>query len=264
MPYVIPAIFGNIHGTDTTYFPANTPPFNFPNPVMFNFPNNPSYSNDINMAFNIGGAIADISWLEDGEVPIVSFHCANDPYAPIDTGTVIVPTTNEIVVEVMGSRTVQHYSNMYGNNDAFINAGFGFNSDPFTLAANVNNSGYEGLNVFVTPAPSPTPNAFGESEEEQGSPWDWWDNTSYGQMAEAINGVPGLTSPAYFEANSILGNPDMSPTKGRAYIDTIQGYLNPRIYVVLGLGGVLSVNNVVDHSTNIFPNPAKNNIASQA
>jgi len=52
----------------------------------------------------------------------------------------------------------------------------------------------------------------------------------------------------------------MSAAKGRTYIDTVQGYLNPRIYVALGLGGPLSVNNVVDYSTNIFPNPAKNNI----
>ena len=137
-----------------------------------------------------------------------------------------------------------------------INAGFSFNSDPFTLAANVNNSGYEGLNIFITPSPSPTPNAFGESEEEQGSPWDWWDNATYDQMHQAVHGSPA----GYGAANSLLGNPDMSATKARAYIDTIQGYLNPRIYVVLGLGGVLSVNNVVDHSTNIFPNPTKKNI----
>ena len=78
IPFVIPAIFGNINGTDLTYFPANTPPFNAPAPFVFNQPNNPSYSNDINMAFNLGGALADISWLEAGDVPIVSFHCEND------------------------------------------------------------------------------------------------------------------------------------------------------------------------------------------
>ena len=83
---------------------------------------------------------------------MVSIAC-NDP---------IVPTTGDFVVEVMGSRTVQHYSNQYGNNDVFINAGFSFNNDPFTLAANMNNSGYEGLYVFKTPPPSSTPNAFGE------------------------------------------------------------------------------------------------------
>ncbi|MAX69284.1 MAG: hypothetical protein CMP60_06335 [Flavobacteriales bacterium] len=270
-PYVIPYFFGNIDGTDMTYAPlydtlgnlmpivdtaGNLLGYHIDSTMPLNIPNNPQYSNDINMAFNLGGALADISWLADGDIPIVSFHCENDQYAPIDTGDVIVPTTNDFVVEVMGSRAVQHYSNQYGNNDAFINAGFSFNSDPFTLAANVNNSGYEGLNIFITPAPSPTPNAFGESEEEQGSPWDWWDNATYDQMHQAVHGSPA----GYGAANSLLGNPDMSATKARAYIDTIQGYLNPRIYVVLGLGGVLSVNNVVDHSTNIFPNPTKKNI----
>ena len=69
------------------------------------------------------------------------------------------------------------------------------------------------------------------------------------------------TAPSgYGAASSILGNPDMSSTKGRTYIDTIQGYLNPRMYVALNLAGQNSVNNVVDFTTNIYPNPAKNNI----
>lgn len=269
-PYVVPYFFGNIDGTDMTFAPlydtlgnlipildtaGNVTGYEVNTSTPLNIPNNPTYSNDINMAFNVGGALADISWLADGDVPIVSFHCANDPYAPIDTGDVIVPTTGDFVVEVMGSRTVQHYSNQYGNNDVFTNAGFSFNSDPFTLAANVNNSGYEGLNVLLTPAPSTTATPCG-MQEEQSSPWDWWDNATYDAMFAAVNGVPAGTGACL----SLLGNPDMSATKGKSYIDTIQGYLNPRIYVVLGLGGVLSVNNVVDHSTNIFPNPAKNNI----
>jgi hypothetical protein len=257
IPYVYPPIFGNIDGTDQTYFPANTPPFYAPAPFIFNQPNHPSYSNDINMAFNLGGALADISWLEVGDVPIVSFHCENDPSAPIDTGDVVEPVNGDFVVEVMGSRTVQHYSNQYGNNDVFINAGFILDTNIYTTAANTNNSGYEGLYIFQTPPPSPTPNAFGQLEEEQGAPWDWWDNTLYEGQAQSIHGP----APAgYFAADAILGNPDMSAAKGKSYIDTVQGYLNPRIYVALDLGGVLSVNNVVDYSTNIFPNPAKNNI----
>ena len=227
--------------------------------VPFSLPNHVGYSSDISMAFNIGGALADISWLEAGDVPIVAIHCANDEYAPIDTGDVIVPTTGDFVVEVMGSRTVAHYSNVYGNNDVFVNAGF---SDDFTNAANLNNSGYEGLYVFQTPPPSTTPNAFGELEEEQGAPWDWWDNTSYDQIFQAVNGAPA----GYGAANSILGNPDMSATKGHAYIDTIQGYLNPRIYVALGLGNTNNISEVVESSTEMFPNPTSNslNIVSYA
>jgi len=131
----------------------------------------------------------------------------------------------------MGSRTVQHYSNQYLNNDAFALAGI---TDVFTTAANVNNGGLEGLYIFKTPAPSTTPNAFGESEEEQGSPWDWWDNATYGVAAEAVNGFAG-SSPAFFEANAILGNPNMSAANGNAYLDTVQGYLNPRMYETLDL-----------------------------
>ena len=228
-PYVYPPFFGNPDGTDSTYLPSFASPTG--QDELWNIPNNPTYSNDINMVFNLGGALADISWLEAGEVPMVSFHCEMDPYAPIDTGDVIVPTTGELVVEVMGSRTVQHYSNQYLNNDAFALAGI---TDAFTTAANVNNGGLEGLYIFKTPAPSTTPNAFGENEEEQGSPWDWWDNTAYGIVADIVNGVPGVTTPAFFEANAILGNPNMSATNGNTYLDTIQGYLNPRMFAVLG------------------------------
>lgn len=270
IPYVIPVYMGNFDGTDMTYAPMldsnGIPMIDTSTGVIIpivdstsplNIPNNPSYSNDIKLAFNVGGALADISWLEAGDIPIVSFHCEKDQYAPIDTGVVIVPTTGEVVVEVMGSRTVQHYSNLYGNNDVFLNAGF---TDAITNQANINNDNYEGLYVFKTPPPSTTPNAYGEFEEEQGSPWDWWDNTTYGLLAETINGIPGVTSPGYFEANALLDNPDMSSSKGKTYIDTIQGYLNPRIYVALNLGNASSIHNVIDYSTYIYPNPAKDNI----
>jgi hypothetical protein len=236
VPYVYPPFFGNPDGTDSTYLPAAASPTG--QTELWNIPNNPSYSSEISMAFNLGGALADISWLEAGDVPIVSFHCYKDEYAPIDTGDVIVPTTGDFVVEVMGSRTIAHYSNAYGNNDVFVQAGF---TDDFTNAANVNNSGYEGLYVFKTPAPSTTPNAFGELQEEWGAPWDWWDNTTYDAQFAAVNGAPA----GYGAANSILGNPDMSAEKGNLYIDTIQGYLNPRIFEVLGFN-ISSVTGCMD------------------
>ena len=226
-PYVFPTFFGNPDGTDSTILPAAVSPTG--QDELWNIPNNPTYSSDINMAFNLGGCLADISWLSAGDVPAVSFHCAMDPYGPIDTGDVIVPTTGDFVVEVMGSRTVQHYQNQYLNNDAFASAGI---SDVWTTAANNYNNGLEGLFVFQTPAPNPVPNAFGAPWEEWGSPWDWWDNALYEATAQAVNGP---APPGYFAADAITDNPDMSPTKGRAYIDTIQGYLNPRMVVTLNL-----------------------------
>ena len=65
----------------------------------------------------------------------------------------------------------------------------------------------------------------------------------------------------------LLGSPDMSATKGRAYIDTVQGYLNPRIYIALGLNsGNTGTTNVIESSTEMYPNPVKNslNIVSYA
>ena len=260
-PYVYPPFFGNYDGTDSTYLPIYDTLGNLIGQMPWNIPNWPSYSNDINMAFNIGGALADSSWLEAGDVPMVSFHCTKDPYAPYANGDVIVPTTGDFVVEVQGSYIVQKHQAMYGNNAVFANAGF---SDAFTQAANVNNDGYEGLYPFLTPTPQSGVNAFGESYEEEGAPWDWWDNTWYDNMHQAIHSSPA----GYGPANSILGNPNMSSTKGNAYLDTIQGYLNPRMFLALGLDTVMvsSIEEVIDFSTEIYPNPTteKVNVVSYA
>ena len=257
IPYVYPPVFGNIDGTDSTYAPVydtDTTSATYGQIIgqmPFNIPNNIGYSNDVNMVFNLGGALADISWLEAGDVPMVSFHCEKDPYAPIDTGDVIVPTTGDFVVEVMGSRTVQITQSMYNNNPY---GAWSYISDAYTTAANVNNGGYDGLYVFKTPPPSTTPNAFGEMEEEQGSPWDWWDNATYDAMFAAYHGAPA----GYGAANSLLGNPNMSVANGNLYLDTVQGYLNPRMYLTLGLGTALSVNELIAQTTEIYPNPANN------
>ena len=80
-------------------------------------------------------------------------------------------------------------------------------------------------------------------------------------MAEAINGVPGQTSPAFWEANSLLGSPNSgSDSIPMLYLDTIHAYLCPRIYLTLGLGTSLSTENLISKTTEIFPNPANNNI----
>jgi hypothetical protein len=251
IPYVYPPVYGNIDGTDSTYAPIYDSTGAIVGSMPFNIPNNLGYSNDINMAFNLGGAIADISWLQSGDVPMVSFHCEKDPYAPIDTGDVIVPTTGDFVVEVMGSRTVQIMQNMYNNNSY---GAWSYISDDYTTAANTNNDGNDGLYIFKTPAPSSTPNAFGELEEEQGSPWDWWDNVTYDAMFTGYHGTPA----GYGAANSLLGNPNMSATNGNLYLDTVQGYLNPRMYLTLGLGTALSINELIAQTTEIYPNPANN------
>ena len=260
-PFVFPPFFGNIDGTDSTYLPDFASPTG--QTVLWNIPNNPAYSNDVNMAFNLGGTLADLSWLDYTGIPLVSFHCENDPFADIDSGVIIVPTTGDIVItDVVGSRTAAHYNTLWGNNNGFNQAGL---NDTLTQMANNYNSArdsvhglvYDGLYVFQTPAPSTTPNAFGEMPYEESSPWDWWDNTTYDMMFQALNGAPA----GYGAANSLLGAPNMSDSTGNLYLDTVHGYLNPRMYTTLGLGGsTIGLTELADKTTEIYPNPANDNI----
>ena len=277
VPYVYPPIFGNPDGTDSTYFPANAPPFMFPVPFLWNIPNNASYSSDISMAFNIGGCLADSSWLEAGDVPSVSFHCAKDENGPYANGDVIEPVNSNFVVEVQGSYIVQKHQRKYNNNSAFAYAGI---SDPITTQSVVNNTTYdtinnyvvgnnlEGLYTFVTPTPSSTLDPItGQAYTESGAPWDWWDSGTYGIMAQAVNGMAGVTTPTYFEALAKLGNPDMSAAKGNLYLDTIQGYLNPRMYMVL-FGGCMDATAcnydpaaIADNGTCLLPDGCMDTLA---
>ena len=281
-PYVYPPWYGNYDGTDSTWLPDS-----IYSPIagamvavsptgqteLWNVPNWPTYSNEINMAFNIGGCLADSSWLEDGDIPIVSFHCAKDENGPYANGDVIVPTTQQFVVEAQGSYIVQKHQAMYSNNAVFANMGF---SDAFTQASVANNTSlttingytvgnnYDGLYTFVTPAPSSTPNAFGQSYTEEGAPWDWWDLAVYDTawMHSPLTPAAALI-PGFGAANSILGNPNMSPSHGNAYLDTIQGYLNPRMFLALGLDTIAtaSIEDIIDFATEIYPNPTTDKVS---
>ena len=260
-PFVYPPFMGNIDGTDSTYLPDFASPTG--TTILANIPNNPSYSNDVNMAFNLGGTLADLSWLDYTGIPLVSFHCENDPFADIDSGVIIVPTTGDIVItDVVGSRTAAHYNTLWGNNAGFNQGGL---TDTLTQMSNSYNSArdsvhglvYDGLYVFETPTPSTTPNAFGEMPYEESSPWDWWDNATYDMMFQVLNGAPA----GYGAANSLLGSPNMSEANANLYLDTIHGYLNPRMYLTLGLGGsTTGVAELADKTTELYPNPANDNI----
>lgn len=198
-----------------------------------NLPNHVGYTNSISMAFNLGGAVGDSSWVEAGEPASVSFHCPTDPFAPYDFGAVIVPTTGDFVVNVSGSRGVARRNNSFGNNDAFANAGL---SDPFTMAAqaNPNNQGNEGLFAFNRASPP-----------FEGSPWDFWDTTA---------------CPAQLNASGLLTNPDMSMTKAMTYIDSVMGYLVPRIVCGTGLSECSLISAAGEElplaAITVFPNPS--------
>ena len=200
-----------------------------------NIENHPGYSSTIQMAFNLGGAIGDSTWLEAGDAPMVGFHCPSDPFAPYTYGAVIVPTTGDFVVNVSGTHDVIRRANMLGNNAVFTNAIF---SDPFTTRANMVNNGYEGLFPFYRPT-------------MESAPWEWWDSIYWNQVPHPTQGT--------FHLAGLMTNPDMSDVKSRTYIDSVMGYVSPRIVCALGLAGCVTVNRNGELSENriqLYPNPA--------
>jgi hypothetical protein len=199
--------------------------------TMLNSPsqNHPTYSDKASMIFNLGGALGDSSWLEAGDIPMVAFHVPSDPFAPYTYGAVIVPVLNLFVVNVSGSHDVIRRANQLGNNNIINNVTY---TDPYTTAANAVNGGYASLMPFYLPGP-------------QAGPWEWWDPANTNHNA-------GLAT-----------NPNMSKTKGMAYIDTIQGYLAPRIAKVLGLPGApIGIKSIDSQkaAVSVYPNPSQADI----
>ncbi len=196
-------------------------------------------NSDFNMCVNAGGALADTSWLAPGDVPMVAFHTVFDPFAPFTEGIVIVPTTGEQVVPVQGSNLFIQLVNTYGNNAAFASFPDGdlytdrardlYGSTQVHAGSSVAiNTGVEGLYPMVT---TDWP-GLGLAPFEEASPWQWWDPNSPLALVEV---QPGVTTGQASQAS----NPNFGPDKGRAVIDTIIGYMNPRIIAALSLSDEL-------------------------
>lgn len=246
--YVTPAIVGDEEGLNgaLTLYQDNGQP------------------TDIQMTVNLGGALGDISWLEQGDAPMVAFHAIRDDFAPFDNGTVIVPTTQENVVDVSGSNVFIQAANDFGNNAVFATIPDG---DPFTDKARgfYGTGPYEisnGLEVTVSSTPEglyPVAIELRPFLQNVASPWQWWNPNS--PLATAVVAEVG-GQPITAHMASLGSNPDMSPEQGRTYLDTIHGYAVPRIMCALELPEnpcALSSNNssVKDNSTSVFPNPTR-------
>jgi len=239
IPYIIPSILGNFEATDYGYLPTDTDGDGIPDmDIPMCIPNHVGYSSEVDMVFNAGGALPDISWLDAGEVPIASMQNILDPDAPYAQGSVIVPTTGEFVITAMGSQLVQEAAHAFGNNDVFeglsttltdatYNNGIGADN-----AAVAGHDDLAGLFGIITPDPSTEPTLCG-FQTVQNAPWDWWDNATYGATADAFQGVPEGTMGCL----ALLGNPDMSEDKAMAVIDMMDEFFAPRVLAALSENG---------------------------
>jgi len=227
-PYVNQALLGDYDGY------GGIPQLNNPN-------NSVGYPNNVQFAFNLGGALGDSTWIEQGDAPTVGMHVIGDPFAPYNAGIVYVPgNPPQSVVDVVGSGTIIRIANSFGNNDCFAN---GVYTDPYTAQANTLNQGNEGLYPFATiPA-------------VQAGPWEWYDSLTVVNGAAAV-GQNGTT----IYTNALLTNPDMSKAKALAYIDTVMNYLNPRIVTCLGLWTGISTIETAQNLITVSPNPVSDKI----
>ncbi len=239
-PMVNPVFNGDVFGTSFGVLPVPLPPL--PAGDTLCYPNHVGYGSNFQLCVNMGGALGDISWLEAGEVPMISFHVPTDPNAPYNDAVLIVPTTGDPIVQVQGSFAVISKANQLGNNAVFN----GIN-DSYTQAAQAASTAaghayQEGLYPFRRGT-----NAFNRQE---GSPWSWW-NAAYW---DAIAHPSGAGS---YHFIGLLGNATMSAAQGRLYTDTIIGYFAPRAFQALNL--VSSTDEIVaadQVSLKAFPNPA--------
>jgi acetyl esterase/lipase len=254
--YINTSLLGNIDGTGGS--------------ATFNTYEHSGYSNAVNMVMNVGGALADTSWINAGEPAVSSVHCIRDPFAPFNSGIVVVPTTQGDVVDVQGANVFIQNANAKGINNAYNN--LLFSGDPYTARARSmynKTYAYDLLNTGGTVAINSPDGLFPINLADrtainrfanEGSPWDWWDINVLTATVAATNAATGQNYDAnVINASNVLSNPGMSATKGKTYVDTVINYFCPRIMRQLQVGNweALGVkNNEVLNQLSVYPNPS--------
>lgn len=193
-------------------------------------PNHVGYPSNYQLCVNMGGALGDSTWLDKGDVPLISYHVPSDFFAPCGTNVLNVPSINgpQPVVEVTGSCGLHTYVEQYGNNDIFKK--ILPSADKYGPIAKARSGGANGYFPLIG-----TPN-------NSSAPWEWTNPT----------GVPAPLATA--------GCTNFDGAVARAYIDTIITYFAPRACIALGLNcaGVSNAKDLLSsNQVQIVPNPAQ-------
>ena len=227
-PMIIEAINGDLEGKTVGVAPPGIEPI--PAGDTLNYPNHVEHSSDIQLCVNAAGALGDISWLDQGEIPLIAFQNPKDANAPYDSRVLIVPTTGDGIVEAQGCLATTRKAVELGNQQALIDEAY---DDEWTQAAKAasEKAGHEyveGLYPFNLP-----PDVLGN---ENGDPWQWWDSTFWSQVP--VPDMPDLNWHQVARSQNAYSEANLAKT----YIDTIFGYFLPRAYTVLSLGEEINNN----------------------
>ena len=245
VPMVIQQVNGDINGTSVGIVPPGYPVL--PAGDTLCYPNHVTYadgsaiSSDVSLVVNNGGALGDISWIDENTFPWISFHNPNDIFAPYTEGVLSVPGAGEdpidpsddfAVVDVSGSYNIQARLNELGINDLFDNVPAGIVD--YREVADSRNDGYNGLFPF--------PFDGGPTGEQ---PWDYY-------AADNPNVPP---------------NPPPNPERAKIYWDTIMAYVGPRACLAMNLGCSFSSIKTLDAAElnlKLAPNPAAEEVSISA
>jgi hypothetical protein len=184
-------------------------------------PNHVGFSSNFALAVNMGGALGDSTWMSAGDIPVISYHVDTDPFAPVETDILNVPTPvgPQPVLEVSGSRDLAERAERLGINDVFKK--LLPTQDPYGA---FNPSGH--LSYYE----------FRNTPEDQSSPWEW---------------AAGDNPPSTCNQNAVTS---------KTYIDTIIGYFAPRACLALELPCqyIVSAKDITENQVglSVYPNPA--------
>ncbi len=278
-PMVVPVYHGDIEGKEFGVAPDAA--FGFPAGDTLCYANHVNQNSEIQLVMNIGGALGDLSWLDNNSTPIISVQSAYDQFAPYIDDVLVVPTTEDDIVQVQGSFEVAKKQDLLGKNGTWVNAMVidSYTAEAQANSATANHDFYEALFPITNPA-----NSIGQDE---GVVINWWDPNAAAPNVGQGDGIPwnqlpypldGTGEPGdTYHTQGLLLNENMSAAKARANIDKIIGFYAPRAYCQLKLGeldpngdpghcGLVSTENIeaAEVALSIAPNPADNEIVLTA
>jgi hypothetical protein len=258
-PMVVEVYHGDIEGKVLAVTPDDA--FGLPAGDTTNYPNHVAYSSDFQLTVNIGGALGDISWLDDQTVPILTVQSIDDQFAPYNDAILIVPTTGDPIVQVQGLQKIGATQEASAINQGWKDFGFddAVTQEAQANAATAGHAYYEGSYSWKSPDNS--------AGEDEGIVINWWDPAGATPatspcMGLAWNQCPHPSDPSggtSFHANGLILNEGMSAAKARGNIAKIMDYVIPRACITLDLScnGVTGTNEpLLDAAlVELMPNP---------
>lgn len=234
----------------------------------------PGIDPSIAICINAGGALGDLSWIEGNEAPFVTLHAVRDEFAPFVQGTVIVPSNNQPVVDADGPNLFMPKVNSFGLNDAF--AGMNDFGDPYTQRARqvygqTFSSSLPPINGVgpITVASDAEGLFVLDTELGDSAPWDFWDDDDFSDWYDLISPTFGsFMQPKQNIIDEANAGPNANDLQHVfAYIDSIQGYIHPKIMRVMQIGNweALSINSVRKNELfKMYPNPAEDAVVIES